>query len=349
MKNIKSINNEFYRVTMFLFIKAKRIVLLSIGVLLLSAFTASAQKGMPLSGKVVVIDPGHGGSAATDSYRQGPSGEREEWIDLRVGILLKGLLEEKGAKALLTRSEDVTFPLAARSKLAVDNKADFFVSIHHNATADPSVNFPIIYYHGLASENVASVEFSKHLAKNLRKYMYKTKTHVSIVSDYTIFSGSGASVLRSSYGIPGVLAEASFFTNPAEESRLKEKEHNLGEAIAFAKAIETFFNKPVPAIHPKTPSKFPPQFQTLQEAERMSPVARRWMQDFSDAKKLMKNKDTASMQKAYDLFSQSAKSFPDSPVAAKCHKYRAVLLRKLGKTEQAVQEETRVREFYPKI
>lgn len=310
---------------------------------------ASAQKTSALAGKVIVIDPGHGGSAATDSYRQGPTGEREEWIDLRVSILLKQLLEEKGAKVLLTRSEDITFPLAARPKLAVDNKADFFVSIHHNATADPAVNFPIIYYHGLASENIASVEFSKLLAKNLRKYMYKSKTHVSIVSDYTIFSGSGAGVLRGSYGIPGVLAEASFFTNPAEESRLREKEHNLGEAIAYARSIEKFFSKPVPAIHPKTQSKFPPQFQTLQEAERMSPVAKRWNQDFLDGKALMKNKDSASLQKAYDLFSQSAKSFPDSPVAAQCHKYRAVLLRKLGKTEQAVQEETRVREFYPKF
>lgn len=332
---------------MLSFIRIKRIILSSLCLLQFCILTASAQKSTPLSGKVIVIDPGHGGSAATDSYRQGPTGEREEWIDLRVGILLKGLLEEKGAKVLLTRSEDVAFPLAERSKLAVDNKADFFVSIHHNATADPAVNFPIIYYHGLASENIASVKFSKHLAKNLRKYMYKTKTHVSIVSDFTIFSANGASVLRGSYGIPGVLAEASFFTNPTEESRLKEKEHNLGEAIAFAKAIETFFRKPVPAILPKTPSKFPPQFLTLQEAERMSPIARRWMQDFIDGKQLMKNKDTASLQKAYDLFSQSAKSFPDSPVAAKCHKYRAELLRKLGKTEQAIQEERRVREFYP--
>lgn len=307
-----------------------------------------AQKVPPLSGKVIVIDPGHGGSAATDSYRQGPTGEREEWIDLRVGILLKSLLEEKGAKVLLTRSEDVTFPLAARSSMAVDNKADFFVSIHHNATADPAVNFPIIYFHGLASENIASVEFSKHLAKNLRKYMYKSKTHVSIVSDFTIFSGVGASVLRGTYGIPGVLAEASFFTNAPEESRLKEKEHNLAEAMAFARAIEKFFSKPVPPIHAKTQSKFPPQFQTLQEAERMSPVARRWNQDFIDGKELMKNNDAASWQKAYDLFSQSAKSFPDSPVAAQCHKYRAMLLRKLGKPEQAIQEETRVREFYPK-
>lgn len=306
-----------------------------------------SNKGSILSGKLICIDPGHGGSAATDSYRQGPTGEREEWIDLRVGLLLKEILEEKGAKVLMTRSTDVTFPLAARSKMAVDNKADFFISIHHNATADPSVNFPIIYYHGLASENQAGVLFGKLLAKNLRKYMYKIKTPVSVVSDFTIFSGAGSSVLRGSYGIPGVLAEASLFTNPEEEARLKTRQHNYNEALAIAKAIEKFFKKGNLIISPKTPSKFPPQFATLQEADRMSAIARRWHQDYIDGKALMKKKDEESQQKAYDLFTQSARSFPDSYVAAKCHKYRAAILRKQGKTEEAIKEEIRVKEFYP--
>jgi N-acetylmuramoyl-L-alanine amidase len=300
-----------------------------------------------LKGKIICIDPGHGGSAATDSYRQGPSGEREEWIDLRVGMLLKELLEQKGAKVVMTRSSDIPVPLAERSKMAVENKADFFISIHHNATADPSVNFPIIYYHGLASENQAGVRFGKTLAKNLQKYMYKTKTPVSVVSDFTIFSGAGSSVLRGTYGIPGVLAEASLFTNPEEESRLKTRVHNYNEALAIAKAIDKFFKHGIPTISPKTPSKFPPQFATLQEADRMSDIARRWYQDFIDGKELMKKKDAASQQKAYDLFTQSARSFPDSYVAAKCHKYRALILRRQGKIDEAIKEEIRVREFYP--
>ena len=40
----------------------------------------------PLQDKKICIDPGHGGTAAVDSYRVGPSGEREEWIDLRVRL-----------------------------------------------------------------------------------------------------------------------------------------------------------------------------------------------------------------------------------------------------------------------
>lgn len=323
------------------------LLLILIGFIQSSFAQQNSPGGGTLNGKIICIDPGHGGSAATDSYRQGPTGEREEWIDLRVGLLLKEVLEQKGAKVLMTRSADVPFPLAERSKMAVENKADFFISIHHNATADPSVNFPIIYYHGLASENQAGVTFGKLLAKNLKKYMYKTKTPVSVVSDFTIFSGAGSSVLRGTYGIPGVLAEASLFTNPEEEARLKTRQHNYNEAHAIAKAIEKFFKKDNLTISPKTPSRFPPQFATLQEADRMSAVAKRWHQDYLDGKELMKKKDAESQQKAYDLFTQSARSFPDSYVAAKCHKYRAAILRKQGKTEEAVKEEIRVKEFYP--
>ena len=79
----------------------------------------------------------------------------------------------------------------------------------------------------------------------------------------------------------------------------------------------------------------------------MSAIARRWHQDYIDGKKLMNKKDPESRQKAYDLFTQSARSFPDSYVAAKCHKYRASILKKQGKTEEAIKEELRVKEFYP--
>jgi tetratricopeptide (TPR) repeat protein len=177
--------------------------------------------------------------------------------------------------------------------------------------------------------------------------MYKTKVPVSIVSDFTVFSSAGSSVLRGTYGIPGVLAEASLFTNPEEESRLKQKEHNYNEAFAFAVAIEDFFKGSMPLIQPKISSDFPTPFATLQEAERMSPIAKRWYQDYLDAKELMKSKNKENLQKAFDLFTQSAKSFPDSYVAGECHKYRAEILNKLGKIDEALQEEKRVREFYP--
>jgi N-acetylmuramoyl-L-alanine amidase len=314
------------------------------------AFPQSAKSS--LSGKVICIDPGHGGTAKTDNYRVGPSGEREEWVNLRVGLLLQKMLEAKGATVIMTRTEDKIITLPERAKLAVDNKADIFVSIHHNATADSSVNFPIIYFHGNASENLAGVAFGQALASELIKNLYKNKVSskgnfVSLVSDFTVFAESGASVLRNTYGIPAVLAEASFFTNAVEEQKLKNEKHNLDEAIAYTKALETFFSNPVPKIEPKN-SKVPvlPVFKVFQEAERMTPIAKRWFQDFQEGEQLMTKRDTSSLRKAYDFFTRSVRSFPDSYVAAMCHTHRSQLLKISGKPGESAQEARRVSEYY---
>jgi hypothetical protein len=56
-----------------------------------------------------------------------------------------------------------------------------------------------------------------------------------------------------------------------------------------------------------------PPFKVFQEAERMTPIAKRWKQDFEEAQALLSKKDTASLSQAYDLFTRS---FPDSYVAA---------------------------------
>jgi N-acetylmuramoyl-L-alanine amidase len=321
------------------------------------AWAATAQStGSVLKGKVICIDPGHGGTALTDHYRVGPGGEREEWVNLRVSIFLKEMLEDRGAKVIMTRMADSVVSLPTRAKMAIDGKADIFVSIHHNATADSSVNFPIIYFHGNACENLASVAFGKLLAKQLVKRLYNGRVtpagnFVSLVSDFTIFAESGASVLRNTYGqMPAVLAEASFFTHADEEQRLKQTEHNRAEAMAFTAALETFFKNRIPAIKPKN-SVVPviPPFPVFQEAARMTPVAKRWYHDFRDAEQLILKKDTTSQRQAYDLFTRSARSFPDSYVAAHCHRRRSKILKAQGKLSESAQEEQRAKQYYVRV
>lgn len=305
-----------------------------------------AQPGK-LTGKVVCLDPGHGGTSATDSYRQGPTGEREEWVNLRVALHLKSLLEKEGATVVMTRTTDEFIPLARRAEVAREHDADVFLSIHHNATADPEVNFPIIYFHGNASENLAGVRLGESLAVSFRQLMYRKEVPVSVVSDYTVFAGAGAAVLRETYGIPAVLAEASFFTNPDEEQRLKDTTYNHQEAEAYLAALIHYFSMPVPMIHDKYSSvqEIPP-FRGLQEAERMSPVAKQWYQDYEKGLALLEEGDTASWNEAYEYFTRSARSFPDSYVAGACHEKRAWLLHKLGREEEAKHEEIRFGEYY---
>jgi len=299
-----------------------------------------------VSGKKICIDPGHGGTAATDSFRVGMLGEREEWVNLRVGLMLKKMLEAKGAQVLMTRIADEKVELTKRAELAISNKADLFVSIHHNSTADRNVNFPIVYFHGAASENDASVQASKFLAIEIQKQLFSGKGHISVVSDYTIFPLKGAAVLRHSYGIPALLAEASFFSNVEEEKKLKEEEYNAKEATAFMNAIELFFSHTQSKIKVKKIPDQLPVFHVLEEADRMKPEALSWLNDFETAKELYKQKDTASLRIAYDLFSRSARSFPDSWVAKQCHEYRSAILRQFNRVKEAKEESIRAREYY---
>jgi N-acetylmuramoyl-L-alanine amidase len=303
-----------------------------------------------LAGKVICLDPGHGGTAASDSFRVGPSGEREEWINLRVALALRELLEQRGAAVVMTRTEDVEVPLQARARAAVEAHAALFLSIHHNATADPEVNFPVVYYHGNASENRASVLLGRILLCQLAHALHPRGTPVSLVSDHTIFPRAGTAVLRESYGIPGVIVEASFFTNADEERRLKDPAYNRREAEAYLRAVEKFFSsRELPPIAAKGSQVQVDTFRVLQEAERMSEVARLWRRDFLEAQRLAGSSDSDSLRRAYDLFTRSARSFPDSYLAGECRRQRARLLRLQGRKDEAAMAELRAAEYYVQV
>jgi len=302
-----------------------------------------------LKGKVICIDPGHGGTAETDSFRVGPTGEREEWINLRVALKLAEMLKIDGAEVILSRSEDKAVSLRARAEQAINNNADIFVSIHHNATADSTVNFPIIYFHGNVSENNASVILGKSLAKFLRAEFYRSETPVSLVSDLVIFPSSGTAVLRHSYGIPGIIGEASFFTNPDEEARLKNDGYNFREARAYYLSLKEFFSESLPEILPMYSKIKLPPFRVLQEADRMNPIALRWEKDFYTGKDLADSTDPDSLEKANYLLTRSVRSFPDSWLAREAHIKRGEILYKLGKTTEADTAIMRAEEFFAPV
>ena len=101
---------------------------------------------LPLAGITLTIDPGHGNTEAYDSIRIGPSGEREEWINLRVALILRNLLREAGARVVMTRDTDRDVNLDGRAMIAKINNSDLFISIHHNGTLnDSALDFPLIY------------------------------------------------------------------------------------------------------------------------------------------------------------------------------------------------------------
>jgi N-acetylmuramoyl-L-alanine amidase len=305
------------------------------------------QQNKILEGKIICLDPGHGGTAATDSYRVGPTGEREEWINLRVANLLKKMLEKQGATVLMTRDADVQVTLADRAELAVKGDADVFISIHHNATADRTVNFPILYFHGSVLENEASVSLGKLIAMEFRDALFGSQGPVSLVSDFAIFPNAGAGVLRGTYGIPAILSEASFFSHAAEEVRLKKKRYNKREAKAYFNALTSFFDQEViPPIREKSHPLTIPPFPVFQEAERMRPEAIHWKENYLRGKELVEQGDPSLLDEAMEYLELSVRSFADSYVAREAHKLRSKVLLLQGKDAEAATEALRVDAFY---
>ena len=80
---------------------------------------------------IIVIDPGHGGK---DPGTIGVTGAQEKNIVLPIGLKLGALIQQKfpDIKILYTRTNDDFPALRDRTKLANDNRAKLFISIHAN-------------------------------------------------------------------------------------------------------------------------------------------------------------------------------------------------------------------------
>jgi N-acetylmuramoyl-L-alanine amidase len=117
-----------------------------------SVFAQSTPAGVPpsleLAGKTIVIDPGHGGwDPGTVDY-----GYREKDVTLAMGLQLQTTLRGRGAKVVMTRTNDVALGPDARAdvegrvQVAQQAHAHAFVSLHANSLSDPNVSGAITYY-----------------------------------------------------------------------------------------------------------------------------------------------------------------------------------------------------------
>ena len=85
----------------------------------------------PLRGRTIAIDPGHPPMGST-----GPTGLREAEANLAVALQLRAMLQNAGAKVLMTRVSDSAVDLWPRVAAAEQSGAELLVSIHNNALPD---------------------------------------------------------------------------------------------------------------------------------------------------------------------------------------------------------------------
>ena len=178
----------------------------------------------PLSGRTIVLDPGHPPLGAT-----GPSGLREADATLAVALKPQGLLERAGARGLLTRTADTALGLYERTRFAEQNNADVLVSIHANALPDgvnPFVN------------NGTSVYYFHPRSVGLARELDRALVAEFGVRDLGIGRGDYA-LVRPTW-MPSALTEGLFLMIPEQEAVLRSEHGQQAYARGVVNGIEAF-------------------------------------------------------------------------------------------------------------
>ena len=106
--------------------------------------TPVVRAGHRLSGRTIVVDPGHGGRDP-GAGEVGFSPVPEKTIVLQIARDVERLLKAEGANVVMTRRDDRFVELLERAAIAERTRADLLVSIHADSHHDSSISGPTIY------------------------------------------------------------------------------------------------------------------------------------------------------------------------------------------------------------
>ena len=186
-----------------------------------------------LSGKIIVVDPGHGiasssrqepiapgSSEKKAAFVSGTSGanQTEEQLNLAVGLKLKAALEEKGAVVHMTReTHECDVSNVDRAKMANELGADIAVRIHADGSENTSAHGVSVLVPGNQYiKNDELITKSRNAGELvLNAFVNSTGAQdrgISVRNDMTGFNWSE---------VPVILVEMGFMSNP-EEDRLME-------------------------------------------------------------------------------------------------------------------------------
>jgi N-acetylmuramoyl-L-alanine amidase len=183
-----------------------------------------------LKGFLIAVDPGHPPGGST-----GPTGLREAEANLGIGLEVKRLLEDAGAKVFITRTGDVPIDLWPRVQAAERSGADLLVSIHNNALPD-GVN-PY-------TNNGASVYYNHPRSVPLARAVQAELVRRLGVRDLGI--GRGDLALVRTTWMPSILTEGLFIIVPEQEAALRSPSGQRAYAEAVVEGIRRFLRDRVP-------------------------------------------------------------------------------------------------------
>lgn len=215
------------------------------------AVSAANPKGKSKSSdkKVIVLDPGHGGS---DPGAIG-NGLQEKNLTLKIASYCKEELETyNDVKIYMTRSSDVYVGLTERVNYAASVGADAFVSIHINSSTNSSAHGAEVYYPN-GNYNPSAAATGRNLASAIEKNLVAlglANRGIQIRNSETgntYADGSAAdyyAVIRGAKqaGIPGIIVEHAFISNSGDAGNYLSSDAALKKlGVADAQGIADTF------------------------------------------------------------------------------------------------------------
>ena len=190
---------------------------------------------LELLGKVIYIDPGHGGPDPGTIYKN----IYEKDINLEICKKLQTILEEEGAIVYLTRYGDYDLSksytgsrkksdLNNRAKIINDSKADLYISIHLNSISSSTWSGAQVFYDDVNEKNYDLALLMQEQLKADLKTTRKVKEISTMLMNRKIT-------------IPGVLIEAGFLSNPNDRYLLRQADYQYKIVESIKKGIIKYF------------------------------------------------------------------------------------------------------------
>lgn len=184
----------------------------------------------PNGTRVVVIDPGHGG---TDPGAIGIGGLRETDIVLAISLEVVRLLQQQGLQVYLTRSDESReVDLPPRVALAKQVRADVFVSIHANSInlSRQDINGTETYF---APGAVAGKELAQTILDSITRGVNIQSRGLHSARFYVIRNTT----------MPATLIETGFVTGADDAPKLRDPNFQRQMAAAIAQGIIQYLNR----------------------------------------------------------------------------------------------------------
>ena len=193
------------------------------------------KSNLELLGKVIYIDPGHGGPDPGTIYKN----IYEKDINLEICKKLQTILEEEGAIVYLTRYGDYDLSksytgsrkksdLNNRAKIINDSKADLYISIHLNSISSSTWSGAQVFYDDVNEKNYDLALLMQEQLKTDLKTTRKVKEISTMLMNRKIV-------------IPGILIEAGFLSNPNDRYLLRQADYQYKIVESIKKGIIKYF------------------------------------------------------------------------------------------------------------